>query len=66
MGDVVGGGVQVADEATPGTWTALPAPPAKFNGSILGPIYLEYDEVHHILYSSNFQGGIWRMVTPRL
>jgi len=64
LGDVVGGGVQVADESKPDTWTALPTPPAAYNGSTKGPIYLEYDEEHHILYSSNFEGGLWRIVTP--
>jgi hypothetical protein len=64
LDDVVGGGVQVADEAKPDTWTTLPTQAAEFEGSIKGPIYLEYDERHHILYSSNFEGGIWRLVTP--
>ena len=59
LGDMVGNDYEVADEATPGTWKKLPSPPAQ-----LGPANLEYDEKHHILYSTNFQGGFWRMVTP--
>jgi len=64
LGDVNGGGVQVANEATPDQWTMLPAPDAKYNANIKGSVNLEYDEQHHILYSSNFEGGLWRMVTP--
>jgi hypothetical protein len=30
----------------------------------MGAPYLAYDAAHHILYSSNFAGGLWRVVTP--
>jgi hypothetical protein len=26
--------------------------------------YLDYDKVHHVLYTSNLDGGFWRYVTP--
>jgi hypothetical protein len=39
------------------TWTTIPPPPAN-----LGAQQIDYDEVHHILYSSNFSSGLWRMV----
>ena len=42
-------------------WQTLKAPPAPQG---LGPSYLEYDEAHHLLYSSNFEGLAWRMVVP--
>jgi hypothetical protein len=61
LGDFVGNDYQVADEATPGTWTKLPSPPAAGNR---GAANLEYDEKHHILYSTNFEGGFFRLVTP--
>lgn len=75
LGFTVGGGrlysgdffenqYQVADEAHPEVWTMLPAPPAQYNGTKKGAVALEYDEEHHLLYSTNFEGGFWRMVTP--
>jgi photosystem II stability/assembly factor-like uncharacterized protein len=46
-------------------WSALTAPPLpEIMNEITGAIYLEYDDAHHLLYSSNFGGGAWRMVTP--
>jgi hypothetical protein len=44
------------------TWTDLPNPPSRSDGR--GSAFMEYDEEHHLLYSSNFEGGLFRMVTP--
>jgi hypothetical protein len=49
--------------AAPRVWTKMPAPAGATSGK-QGPVFLEYDEAHHILYSSNFTGGVWRIVTP--
>jgi hypothetical protein len=38
------------------------ARPTESNGE--GGVFLEYDESHHVLYSSNFEGGLWRIVKP--
>ncbi len=43
-------------ETTPGTWRTLVSPLMK-NG---GP--MAYDPVHRIIYSTNLNAGIWRMV----
>ncbi len=51
----------VASLTAPTVWKKLPAPPAPGN---TGAPYVAYDEVHHVLYSSNFKGGVWRMVPP--
>jgi hypothetical protein len=51
----------VADEADATKWEELPPPyttPADTGG-----VFLDYDSDHHILYSSNFGGGAWRLVT---
>ena len=45
----------------PATWSPL-APPADLP-SDQGAPYLAYDPVHHVLYSSNFAGGLWRLKT---
>ena len=29
----------------------------------MGSAFMDYDEVHHLLYTSNYQGGLFRMVT---
>jgi hypothetical protein len=39
-------------------FTALPKPPTQQGGWMLG-----YDPDHHVLYSSNFGDGFWRLVT---
>jgi hypothetical protein len=62
LGDFNSNDYQVAAEANPSSWSVFPAPPVA-NGK-QGPMALEYDEAHHILYSSNRAGGLWRMVTP--
>jgi hypothetical protein len=56
----------VADLSNTTSWSTM-APPDKLaaiQGTGEGAVYLEYDEAHHILYSSNFEGGLWRVVTP--
>ena len=52
-----------ASIAAPRTWTKMPAPAGAGSGK-QGPVFLEYDDAHHLLYSSNFTGGVWRIVTP--
>jgi hypothetical protein len=61
MADFQGGDYHVAPESDLTKWTTIPAP-FQVTGSKQGAIYLEYDEAHHILYSSNFTGGLWRLV----
>jgi hypothetical protein len=51
-----------ASLSAPTTWTSMPKPSAADSGR-QGPVFLEYDESHHILYSANFTGGVWRIVT---
>lgn len=48
------------------TWMPFPKPPqlVPINNTGEGPVYLDYDAQHHVLYSSNFEGGAWRVVTP--
>jgi hypothetical protein len=43
-------------EVQPATWTTMDSPLMKNGGG------LAYDPVHHILYSSNLNAGMWRMV----
>lgn len=43
-------------------WTSLPNPPSRATGR--GSAFMDYDENHHLLFSSNFEGGLFRMVTP--
>jgi hypothetical protein len=47
-------------------WTTIPTPDglAPINGNGEGSSYLEYDEEHRVLYSSNMEGGLWRLVMP--
>ncbi len=55
------------------TWTAIPSSPncTSINGSTpmskaveeSPAAYLDYDAAHHLLYSSNLDGGFWRYVT---
>lgn len=39
------------------TWTVMPSPDAIGMGGTMG-----YDKEHHLLYSSNMLGGVWRVV----
>jgi hypothetical protein len=61
MADFYSGKYFVADETDLSHWTSFPAP-FTVGGGKQGPIFLEFDEAHHILYSSNFTGGLWRVV----
>jgi hypothetical protein len=50
-----------AVEGSSAAWSTLPSPmpiPAD-----QGAPYLAYDTPHHVLYSSNWAGGLWRLVT---
>jgi hypothetical protein len=62
LGDYYSKTIQVASEADPTTWTALPTPPIPANGE--GPKSMAYDETHHLLYAANRTGGVLRIVTP--
>jgi hypothetical protein len=50
-----------ASESDIKTWATIPPPAAL--PSDQGAPYLDYDVAHHVLYSSNFAGGTWRLVT---
>jgi len=52
---------RTASLADPTHWTALPSPALRAPN--WGAAFLDYDDAHHILYSSSFQGGLFRMVT---
>jgi hypothetical protein len=57
---------RVAQFSNLSTWTDLPMPPGlmPIMGQGEGGAFLEYDEAHGVLYSSNFEGGFWRYVMP--
>jgi hypothetical protein len=61
MGDRNGRSYAEASESDTTSWSDLPDSPADTNE---GAVFMEYDDAHHLLYSSNFEGGLWRMVTP--
>jgi hypothetical protein len=61
MGDRNGLTYNMASDVNPTAWKALSKSPAAANQ---GAVFMEYDDAHHVLYSSNFEGGLWRMVTP--
>jgi len=50
---------RVAKWSNPTVWTTFAPPPVDQGGSYLG-----YDAVHKVLYSSNFGGGLFRIVLP--
>ena len=52
---------RTASLADPTSWSELPSPALRAPN--WGSAFLDYDEAHHILYSSSFQGGLFRMVT---
>jgi hypothetical protein len=56
----------VAELSDLSTWKDLPIPPGlmSIHGQGEGGVFLEYDEAHGVLYSSNFEGGLWRFVLP--
>jgi hypothetical protein len=43
-----------------GSWSTFPPPYVTPTDT---GRFLDYDPDHHILYSSNFKGGVWRVVT---
>ena len=47
-----------APESNPVTWTSLHSP----SSMAFGGIVIAYDADHHILYSSNYTSGFWRVV----
>lgn len=72
VGLVIGGGkmyssdqwspsYHVASQSAPTTWTTFPGPAELPQDK--GAPYLALDAEHHILYSSNFAAGLWRVVT---
>lgn len=54
----------VASESDSTKWSTLPGQPSAALPTNLGAPYLAYDPAHHVLYSANFAGGLWRVVTP--
>jgi hypothetical protein len=57
--DMGGQPIYTAPESDPSTWTQMKTPPMKSGGSAFA-----YDAAHHVLYSANWEGGLWRYVTP--
>jgi hypothetical protein len=49
-----------APESSSTTWTSLHSPASMMEGGIS----IAYDPDHHILYSSNYVAGFWRVVVP--
>jgi hypothetical protein len=56
-----GGFFYTTPEANPSTWTKLTA---TGNPPMWGGRWLLYEKTHHILYSSIWETGIYRLVTP--
>jgi hypothetical protein len=55
-----GGWYYSTSETSPTTWTSLNSPATMMSGGIS----IAYDKDHHILYSSNYVSGFWRLVVP--
>jgi len=53
-----------ASTSQPTTWSTIPSPATSALAADQGAPYLAYDAAHHVLYSANFAGGLWRVVTP--
>jgi hypothetical protein len=53
-----GGWYYSATDPNPATWTSLRSPTSMSQGGIS----IAYDRDHHILYSSNYIAGMWRLV----
>jgi photosystem II stability/assembly factor-like uncharacterized protein len=63
MADEFNMGYFTASQSAPNVWTKFPAPPQGGpNSQGGGGVYLNYDKVDHILYSANFDAGLWRVV----
>jgi hypothetical protein len=45
------------------TWSTFPSPPPSGSVGGGGGAFMAYDGSHQILYSGNFKGGLWRIVT---
>jgi photosystem II stability/assembly factor-like uncharacterized protein len=58
--DETGQPMYSAPEDKPTTWTKLESPTIKQGGSGMA-----YDPDHHIVYSSNYSAGLWRMITRK-
>jgi photosystem II stability/assembly factor-like uncharacterized protein len=63
LGDRGGQTYYVAEDTDLTKWTKLPNPDELAPQTGEGAVYLDYDPTHHILYSSNFEGGAYRLVT---
>lgn len=51
----------IASQTDPSTWKSFPTPtPDGPSGS--GGVYLAYDSVHHVLYQSGFNLGLWQTI----
>lgn len=55
-------GYHVASQQDPSKWDVIPPPKDLPEGQ--GAPYLALDATHHVLYSSNFAAGLWRVVVP--
>jgi hypothetical protein len=55
-------GYYTASGTSSSAWTTLAPPPSLPSGT--GAPFIDYDSSHHVLYSSNFDGGLWRVVRP--
>jgi hypothetical protein len=54
----------VASQSDPTVWAELPGPEAGLNSQGGLGVYEAYDSVHHILYSSCFNSGLWQRYVP--
>jgi photosystem II stability/assembly factor-like uncharacterized protein len=62
LGDMDGAGFDALSLKPPSEWKKLPAAPTENGGSV----YMEYDEAHHLLYSTNWskvQSAVLRLST---
>jgi hypothetical protein len=55
-----GGWYYSTTETNPTTWMSLNSPTTMLSGGIS----IAYDKDHHMLYSSNYVAGFWRVVVP--
>jgi photosystem II stability/assembly factor-like uncharacterized protein len=54
----------IAPQSDPTQWSPLPGPDAGLNSQNGLGVYDAYDAVHHILYSSCFNSGLWERYVP--